>query len=230
MIGEDARQRLDVPKPGHVVERQRVVGQQGGDHQRQRRVLGAGDGDDAVQLCAAGDADAVHARLSLVGRPAKGRAPGKFSVLAIRLGVRVVRRGPLAFRLRPVVPVRRASARLRLAALQILAQGRRQALGLRCAVMSGHRNVFSGEAWRACIANTSTRAIAQVFPACFMVPSWARLSGFPLRPMIFGPDEAAPCQFQALHQKQHPPPNFSHAEKRPSTSLLPAADPAKSLP
>ena len=45
VVAQDAREQVDVGKVGDVLERQPVGGQQAGDHQRQRRVLGAGDRD-----------------------------------------------------------------------------------------------------------------------------------------------------------------------------------------
>jgi hypothetical protein len=68
MIAENADQLLDIGEMRHVFERQRIVGQQGGDHQRQRCVLGAGDGNDAVELVAADDFDAIHEPLRRVAR------------------------------------------------------------------------------------------------------------------------------------------------------------------
>ena len=47
VIAQDAREQIDVGEVRHVLERQPVGRQQAGDHQRQRRVLGAGDGDRA---------------------------------------------------------------------------------------------------------------------------------------------------------------------------------------
>ena len=53
-------QLRDVGETRHVFQRQRVLGQQRGDHQRQRGVLGARNRDDAVQRAAAGNLDAIH--------------------------------------------------------------------------------------------------------------------------------------------------------------------------
>ncbi len=53
MIAENANQLLDVGQMRHVLERQRVVGQKRGDHQRQGRVLGARDRDRPVEGVAA---------------------------------------------------------------------------------------------------------------------------------------------------------------------------------
>ncbi|MCY1233808.1 hypothetical protein D9M72_463650 [compost metagenome] len=60
VVAEDADQLLDVGQMRHVFERQRVVGQKRRDHQRQGRVLGAGNRDDAVKLVAAYNPDAIH--------------------------------------------------------------------------------------------------------------------------------------------------------------------------
>ena len=63
VIAEDALQQADVGEPRHVVEDERLIGQQARDHQRQRGVLGAGDRDGAVERPAADDANAIHAPL-----------------------------------------------------------------------------------------------------------------------------------------------------------------------
>jgi hypothetical protein len=47
MIAENAHQLLDIGQMRHVFERQRIAGQQRGDHQRQGGILGAGDRNDA---------------------------------------------------------------------------------------------------------------------------------------------------------------------------------------
>ena len=60
MIAEDALEQRDVGEPRHVVEHQGLVGEQRRDHQRQRRVLGAGNADIAGELLAADDANAIH--------------------------------------------------------------------------------------------------------------------------------------------------------------------------
>ena len=61
MVAEDALQLRDVGKPRHVVEDQRFLGQQCGDHQGKRGILRAGNRDGAVELAAADDTNAVHA-------------------------------------------------------------------------------------------------------------------------------------------------------------------------
>ena len=60
VIAENAGQQIDVGKPRHVVQRQRLAGEKAGDHQRQRSVLGATDGYGAGQTLAADNADTVH--------------------------------------------------------------------------------------------------------------------------------------------------------------------------
>ena len=60
VITENAGQQIDVGKPRHVVQRQRLAGEKAGDHQRQRSVLGATDGYGAGQTLAADNANTVH--------------------------------------------------------------------------------------------------------------------------------------------------------------------------
>ena len=60
MIAEDADQLLDIGKMRHIFQRQRVIRQQRGDHQRQSGVLGAGNRDDPAKFIAAGNSDAIH--------------------------------------------------------------------------------------------------------------------------------------------------------------------------
>ena len=62
MIAENALQLRDVGKPRHVVEDQRLLGQQARDHQRQRGILRARNRNGAVELAAADDANAIHAK------------------------------------------------------------------------------------------------------------------------------------------------------------------------
>ena len=70
VIAEDALQQHDVGEPRHVVEDQRLLGQEARDHQGQRGVLGAGNRNGAVQRPAADNTNAIHyAPL----RPAPGR-------------------------------------------------------------------------------------------------------------------------------------------------------------
>ncbi len=61
MIAENTLQLGDIGQPRHIVEDQRFLGQQPGDHQRQRRVLRARDRNGAIELAAADDANAIHA-------------------------------------------------------------------------------------------------------------------------------------------------------------------------
>ncbi len=60
MIGQDAHQQAHVGEPRQVFQRDRAIGQQRGDHQRQGRVLGPGNRNDAIQRFAADDSDAIH--------------------------------------------------------------------------------------------------------------------------------------------------------------------------
>ena len=84
MIAEDAHELADVGEARQVFQRQRLVGQQRGDHQRQRGVLGAGNRDRAVQLGAAANLNAIHSLISFDRRcPARVSCPG--SSVAARL-------------------------------------------------------------------------------------------------------------------------------------------------
>ena len=60
VIAEDALQQLNVGQPRRVVEDQRFLGQQAGDHQRQRGVLGARYRDRAVKALTADDSNSIH--------------------------------------------------------------------------------------------------------------------------------------------------------------------------
>jgi hypothetical protein len=60
VVAQDAGQQVDVGEVGNVLEGEPVGGQQAGDHQRQGGVLGAGNGDLALERLAAGDGDTVH--------------------------------------------------------------------------------------------------------------------------------------------------------------------------
>ena len=101
----------DVGEPRQILQRQRLIGQQRRDHQRQRGVLGAGNRNRALQLGAPANLYAIHRprpsprpkRLSNF-KPASPGASGRR---------RVARRGRI---------LRRAAALLRLASLQILPQ------------------------------------------------------------------------------------------------------------
>ena len=68
MIAEDADQLFDIGQMRNVFERQRVVRQQRGDHQRQGGILGAGNRDDATELIAAGNSDTIHEGLTGAAR------------------------------------------------------------------------------------------------------------------------------------------------------------------
>ncbi len=61
MIGKNADQLLDIGEVRHVFKRQRIVGEEGGDHQRKRSIFRARDRNNAVELVAADDFDAIHA-------------------------------------------------------------------------------------------------------------------------------------------------------------------------
>ena len=67
VVAEDAHELADVGEARQVFQRQRLVGQQRGDHQRQRGVLGAGNRDHALELGAAADLNAIHAWFLLAG-------------------------------------------------------------------------------------------------------------------------------------------------------------------
>ena len=60
VVAEDALQQRDIGEARHVVERQRLIGQEAGDHQRQRGVLRPRDRDCPVERPAAEDANSVH--------------------------------------------------------------------------------------------------------------------------------------------------------------------------
>jgi hypothetical protein len=85
VIAENAQQLLDVGQMRHVFERQRIAGQQRGDHQRQGGILGAGNRNDAIQLITADNSDTIHGRL---------RAMPAFLKLRSFKRMRVFRRNP----------------------------------------------------------------------------------------------------------------------------------------
>ena len=60
VIAQNALQQFDVGEPRDVVEDQRVLGEQAGDHQRQRGVLGARYRDRAVEALTADNANSIH--------------------------------------------------------------------------------------------------------------------------------------------------------------------------
>ena len=115
VVGQDALQQADVGEPRHVVEDQRLIGQQARDHQRQRGVLRARDRDRAVQA-------AVRRRC--VCDPCPRCPPGN----ALTLDLRLVRgksggiRGPVS----PLAsgPWPAARPLLRLAALEVFPERR----------------------------------------------------------------------------------------------------------
>ena len=57
---QQLRHEGDVGQPRHIAERQRLAREQACGHQRQRRVLGAADGNFALQPGAASYANAIH--------------------------------------------------------------------------------------------------------------------------------------------------------------------------
>ncbi|QTK79652.1 SDR family oxidoreductase [Agrobacterium tumefaciens] len=68
VITENADELLHVRQMRDVFERQRIACQKRCDHQRQGRVLGAGDGNDAVERIATRNSDAIHASLRAFAR------------------------------------------------------------------------------------------------------------------------------------------------------------------
>jgi hypothetical protein len=68
VIGEDVLEQRHVGEARHVFQDQRIVGEQARDHQRQRRVLRAGNRNRAVKRLAADDANTVHESPRLPGR------------------------------------------------------------------------------------------------------------------------------------------------------------------
>ena len=63
VIAENARELLDIGKARQIFQRQRLFGQQAGDHQRQGGVFRAGDLDRPVELRPAVDLNAIHLRM-----------------------------------------------------------------------------------------------------------------------------------------------------------------------
>src|SRR2546425_841362 len=61
VIGGDALQLRRLGEPRHVVEDERFLGQQRGDHQGQRGILRARNSNGAVELAAPDNTNAVHA-------------------------------------------------------------------------------------------------------------------------------------------------------------------------
>jgi hypothetical protein len=60
VIAEDALQQPDIGEARDAVERQGLVGEERGDHQGERRILGAADRNGAVKRVAASDPDTIH--------------------------------------------------------------------------------------------------------------------------------------------------------------------------
>ena len=60
VIAKDTLQQSDVGQPRHVVEDERLVGQQTCDHQRERGVLRSRDRNDAVERPSPDDANSIH--------------------------------------------------------------------------------------------------------------------------------------------------------------------------
>ena len=60
MIAKDARKLGDVGEPRQVFQNQRLIGEQGGDHQRQRGVLRSRDRYRAGETPPTDDANTVH--------------------------------------------------------------------------------------------------------------------------------------------------------------------------
>ena len=68
VVVQDALEEADIGKPRHVSQGEALGGEQAGDHERQGRVLGAADGDVALQDAAAADANLVHRTPTLIFR------------------------------------------------------------------------------------------------------------------------------------------------------------------
>src|SRR5262249_34356107 len=62
VIAENTFEQSDIGKPRYVVQNQSLIGEQAGDHQRQRGILGPGNRDRAIERAAADDANAIHGR------------------------------------------------------------------------------------------------------------------------------------------------------------------------
>ena len=115
VVGQDALQQAHVGEPRHVVENERLIGEQARDHQRQGRVLGARDRDRAVERPSADDTNAIHAT------PVNLSISRLFSGLVRYDSGGIVGRGLVHSRtgLRP-------PPRLRFAALEVFAERRAQ--------------------------------------------------------------------------------------------------------
>jgi hypothetical protein len=75
VIAEDALQLRDVGEPRHVVEDQSFFRQQCGNHQRQRRVLRPRNRNGTMELAAADNTNAVHAKTPLLCTTIEGTYP-----------------------------------------------------------------------------------------------------------------------------------------------------------
>ena len=75
VIAEDALQRGDIGKPRHIVENERLVGEETRDHQRQRGVLRARDRDGAVERPAADNANSIQHLLPPGLKPGRSIVP-----------------------------------------------------------------------------------------------------------------------------------------------------------
>ena len=66
VITQNALQLRDVGEARHIIENQGLVSQQTGNHQRQGRILRAGNRNRAIELVAADNANAIHAKPALL--------------------------------------------------------------------------------------------------------------------------------------------------------------------
>ncbi len=117
VIIEDALQERDVGKARHVVEDERLLGQEARDHQGQSGVLGARNRNGAIERPAADDADTIHVTPALVetglprpGRPDAGdeRKLSRFAIaLIVRPGLSLVGVATPAVHLAPAPGARR---------------------------------------------------------------------------------------------------------------------------
>jgi len=130
VIAEDALEEADIGEPRHVVEDERLIGQEACDHQRKRRVLCSRNRNNAVKRPAADNANTIHdyPHGPIRTEPLVILLPARIAA-KVRTGRRdfgVLRRHGLICRTVPG-----AAARLRLAALEIFPQCRRQPLAAR---------------------------------------------------------------------------------------------------
>ena len=88
--GEQFARGLDVAHLRNVFEDDRLVGEQGGGHGRQRGVLGAADADGPQQRIAAANYEFVHSEMVLgyseLARPSSHPICGARSILAGKAG------------------------------------------------------------------------------------------------------------------------------------------------